>query len=263
MAKNLLIDSPINIITGGTVPTTTTLKKGELAYGTIGGKVRYFGNATGSAIIELTPKEYTALANGGITINANGEISVATGSVTEAMLAAALATKINNVLAKDNTAAFTPTGDYNPATKKYVDDKVSALGTLLTLKGTKTATSALPSTGNKTGDVWLVGASGAADMEEWVWDGTDWEKLGTTTTVDLSGYYTSSQTDSAISTAISNNQSLTAATGQSVSIGGTRTAATATINAAAAVSGGGLKVTSGALELDTDNITVTLVTNEI
>ena len=28
------------------------------------------------------------------------------------------------ILAKNNTTAFTPTGDYNPATKKYVDDKV-------------------------------------------------------------------------------------------------------------------------------------------
>ena len=28
----------------------------------------------------------------------------------------------SNYLAKDNTSAYTPTGDYNPATKKYVDD---------------------------------------------------------------------------------------------------------------------------------------------
>lgn len=28
----------------------------------------------------------------------------------------------NNVIEKDNTTAFTPTGDYNPSTKKYVDD---------------------------------------------------------------------------------------------------------------------------------------------
>jgi hypothetical protein len=29
----------------------------------------------------------------------------------------------SNVLALDNTTAFTPTADYHPATKKYVDDK--------------------------------------------------------------------------------------------------------------------------------------------
>ena len=32
------------------------------------------------------------------------------------------------VLTKTNTAAFTPTGNYHPATKKYVDDTVSAAG---------------------------------------------------------------------------------------------------------------------------------------
>ena len=30
---------------------------------------------------------------------------------------------MSNYLAKDNTVAFTPSGDYNPATKKYVDEK--------------------------------------------------------------------------------------------------------------------------------------------
>ena len=29
---------------------------------------------------------------------------------------------LSNYLSKDNTTAYTPTGDYNPATKKYVDD---------------------------------------------------------------------------------------------------------------------------------------------
>ena len=35
-------------------------------------------------------------------------------------------TLANNVLQKDNTVTYTPTTDYHPATKKYVDD--SALG---------------------------------------------------------------------------------------------------------------------------------------
>lgn len=29
---------------------------------------------------------------------------------------------LSNYLAKDNTTKYEPTGDYNPATKKYVDD---------------------------------------------------------------------------------------------------------------------------------------------
>lgn len=32
---------------------------------------------------------------------------------------------LSNYLGKDNTTEYTPTGDYNPATKKYVDDKTS------------------------------------------------------------------------------------------------------------------------------------------
>ncbi|MBR2493440.1 MAG: hypothetical protein IKB64_08315 [Paludibacteraceae bacterium] len=34
----------------------------------------------------------------------------------------------DNVLAKDNTVSFTPTSDYHPATKKYVDDTVANAG---------------------------------------------------------------------------------------------------------------------------------------
>lgn len=32
---------------------------------------------------------------------------------------------IENYLSKTNTTAYTPTGDYNPATKKYVDDAIT------------------------------------------------------------------------------------------------------------------------------------------
>ena len=31
---------------------------------------------------------------------------------------------MQNILTKDNTTPYTPTGDYNPATKKYVDDTI-------------------------------------------------------------------------------------------------------------------------------------------
>ena len=35
------------------------------------------------------------------------------------------------VLMLNNTAVFTPTGDYNPATKKYVDGLVGNINTIL------------------------------------------------------------------------------------------------------------------------------------
>lgn len=37
----------------------------------------------------------------------------------------------NSVLIKTNTTQYTPTGDYNPATKKYVDDQVGNINTVL------------------------------------------------------------------------------------------------------------------------------------
>lgn len=89
------------------------------------------------------------------------------------------------------TGLAAPTNNADAATKKYVDDAVSGLGAVFNFKGTKSAVSDLPTTGNKQGDVWLV----SADNSEYVWtsasaSGTasDWEKLGVT--VDLSGYAT-------------------------------------------------------------------------
>jgi len=48
-----------------------------------------------------------------------------TGEVIEATI------DLSNYLAKDNTTAFTPIGDYNPATKKYVDDQIGAINAIL------------------------------------------------------------------------------------------------------------------------------------
>ena len=55
---------------------------------------------------------------------------------------------LSNYLAKDNTTEFTPTGDYNPATKKYVDDadalkiSISSIVNDLTTGGTAVPLSA-------------------------------------------------------------------------------------------------------------------------
>ncbi len=68
-------------------------------------------------------------------------------------------------------------------TKTEVDGLVSGV---LHYKGTKASSSALPSSGNVTGDVWHVTDTGA----EYAWDGSVWQELGTA--VDLSGYLQSS-----------------------------------------------------------------------
>ena len=53
----------------------------------------------------------------------------------------------NLVLMKDNATAFTPTEDYQPATKKYVDDAAGGGGVQIVLSSSQ------PS-GLKAGDYW-------------------------------------------------------------------------------------------------------------
>ena len=51
------------------------------------------------------------------------------------------------LLMLDNTIAFTPTGDYQPATKKYVDDTVSSASVDIPLSTTQPI-------GQSAGDYW-------------------------------------------------------------------------------------------------------------
>ena len=52
----------------------------------------------------------------------------------------------------------------------------------MTYKGTKATVSALPSSGNKVGDLWHVTADGG----EYAWDGSAWQEMGSV--IDLSDY---------------------------------------------------------------------------
>ena len=110
-------------------------------------------------------------------------------SGTGANLATASTTPTAHYIAKYDANkrlySTTPTaGDDSTkvATTAFVQSAISALGSVLNYKGTKSTVSNLPATGNITGDVWIV----TADSSEHVWNGTAWEQLGTT--VDLSGY---------------------------------------------------------------------------
>lgn len=74
------------------------------------------------------------------------------------------------------------------------------ISTVFNFKGTVDSVGSLPEEGNVTGDVYLVEASSEEDAEEYVWTGSEWEKLGVT--VDLSGYSTTEQMNTAISEAV-------------------------------------------------------------
>ena len=119
--------------------------------------------------------------------------SLSATSSTTAYLYKATSTPENNVIVKyDNNAylnSTTPSSGDNTtkvATTAFVSSAISALGSVLNYKGTKTTVSNLPTTNNTAGDVWIV----TADNSEHVWNGSSWEQLGTTT--DLSGYLQSS-----------------------------------------------------------------------
>ena len=53
------------------------------------------------------------------------------------------------VLMLNNTTAFTPTGDYNPATKKYVDDAITSFSA-----GVSIIVQSSQPTRQKNGDFW-------------------------------------------------------------------------------------------------------------
>jgi hypothetical protein len=89
-----------------------------------------------------------------------------------------------------------PTG---AAITTYVASQIGALGNILTFKGVVATVSALPTTGNKVGDVYFVGTNtttGKDDFTEYVWAEVssgvyEWEYLGKVQVdPDLSAYLT-------------------------------------------------------------------------
>lgn len=116
--------------------------------------------------------------------------TVATGKVVD----------IINLLESDRTDAALSAAQ-GKALKTLVDELKASVAAALDYKGTKDTYDALPSEGNKKGDVWNVVAAheGTPAGTNYAWDGAKWDPLGGT--VDLSGYYTKSQVDDAISAA--------------------------------------------------------------
>ena len=86
-----------------------------------------------------------------------------------------------------NVSAFTNDAGYQTASD--VSTAIStAVSSVMDYKGTVATVNDLPSSGNKTGDVYNVTATG----DNYAWNGTTWDKLSGT--VDLSNYYTKSET---------------------------------------------------------------------
>ena len=114
---------------------------------------------------------------------------------------AGLQTSINGINTKIGTVAEGQTvmgiiQANQTADRKYTDDKISALGSVLNFKGTKATIAELPADG-KVGDVWHVTAKSAEYVCTAV--GNHWEELGSV--IDLSAYETITDAETKIATA--------------------------------------------------------------
>lgn len=72
---------------------------------------------------------------------------------------------------------------YDTKNKQWVTEQLSKavadLGNIFTIKGTVATVDDLPIENNAKGDVYLVGAEGSDTYEEYYWEGTRWEYMGT------------------------------------------------------------------------------------
>lgn len=106
---------------------------------------------------------------------------------------------INSLESESTTAALSAA--QGKALNTLITELKSSLSSALNYKGSKATYADLPATGNKKGDVWnVVAAYGTTPAgTNYAWDGSQWDPLGGT--VDLSGYYSKTQVDDAISAA--------------------------------------------------------------
>lgn len=115
---------------------------------------------------------------------------LATGTVVEV---------INSLESESTTAALSAA--QGKALNTLITELKNSVSAALNYKGSKATYADLPTTSNKKGDVWnVVAAYGTTPAgTNYAWDGSQWDPLGGT--VDLSGYYSKTQVDDAISAA--------------------------------------------------------------
>lgn len=200
------------IATGSAIPTAAA-PQGSLYIRTVDGvSTLYYYNSSAWTAIDILP---STLSNS-ITVGNNTVTTPATGAAItipkitfnekgQATSAQDIsitlpATDVSSLMPKsggDFTGAVTvqaPTADTNPATKKYVDDKVTSVTTSLT-EAIEDITSfeysiveSLPATGEK-GTIYLITNSGSGNniYDEYIYINSKFELLGTTQ-VDVSNF---------------------------------------------------------------------------
>lgn len=115
--------------------------------------------------------------------------------------------KNSNVLQLDNVTVYTPTGDYHPATKKYVDDALDALS-FMSIKGRVNTFDDLPTTDTNQGDTWYVGEENIETYDIYIkLEDGNWLKIGNTN-IKLTDYYKKTEIDALLTQKISVSNTL-------------------------------------------------------
>lgn len=162
-------------------PTTVSVTQTQTS-GTKVGSVTIDGTATelyapSPTSVSVTQTQKSGTKIGSVTIN---------GTATDLYVPTATNVTVDSAMSDTSTNAI-----QNKVVKKYIDDAIGGI-TEIDIQ-TATSYANLPTTGTK-GVIYLVPNSGSSPnaKDEYIWDGSAYEKIGTTD-IDLSGYVQSSQ----------------------------------------------------------------------
>lgn len=160
---------------GDHVHPTDTSRASASDVTSLTGRVSDLETAVGSGG-SVDSKIATAIQGLDSSVSATTNQAISSVTITDGKITAS-----TKVTVPTNTNELT-----NGAGFQTASDVASAINTALTAamtyKGTKATVAELPSSGNKTGDVWHVTADGG----EYAWDGSNWQELGSV--LDLSDY---------------------------------------------------------------------------
>lgn len=173
LSKNSLINARIENL--DTAPSSPV--EGQIYYDTIAKTIKQY-DGTAWKVIGSTYILPIASADalGGVKVGAGLSIDQSTGVLAVSSIS------FNDIT--DTPETLEGYGITDAATIEYVNERISSLGTVLNIKGTKETLVEIEAIQDPSiGDVWIC----SSDNSEYVYVGEDeWEKLGPV--IDLSGY---------------------------------------------------------------------------